>query len=241
MRVIFTSLFTEPLIVERVNSTQEVVKEKSFPHFKPLIASTQTAGRGRKGNRWFSPPKAGLYLSFKLPKDYFPQSGELSPISLVCGIAVSETVDSYTLSRIKWPNDVYIGGKKVAGILVETTAEDIVIGIGVNLNTTSFPPELQKMATSIYLETQNRVDFSEFLHLLLENLSSDLLLFRSEGFTPFVERINRKLLWRGKRVVIDQRECGKLLGINSKGYAVIKTCYGAVKEFPFGDISLRRG
>lgn len=240
MRGTFTSLFNEPLIVEKVNSTQDVVKSADFPHFKPLVAASQTAGRGRKGNKWFSPPKAGLYLSFKLPKDFFPQSGELSCISLVCGLTVSETVDSYTLSLVKWPNDVYIGGRKVAGILVEANAEDIVIGIGVNLNTTSFPSELQKMATSIYLETQSRVDFFEFLHLLLENLSSDLLLFRSEGFDPFVERINRKLLWRGKRVILDHRECGKLIGVNRKGYAVIKTCYGAVKEYPYGDISLRK-
>jgi len=241
VRGTFTSLFTEPVVLERVSSTQDAVKDAKFPHFKPLVAASQTAGRGRRGNKWFSPPKAGLYLSFKLPKDYFAQNGELSCISLVCGLAVSETVDSYALSRIKWPNDVYIGGKKVAGILVEATPSDIVVGIGVNLNTVSFPVELQKVATSIYLETQNRVDFNEFLHLLLENLSADLLLFRSEGFAPFVEKINRKLLWRGKRVVVDRRECGKLLGVNPKGFAVVKTCYGELKEFPYGEISLRRG
>lgn len=240
MRGAFTSLFTEPVVLERVTSTQDVVKNAQFPHFKPLVAAFQTAGRGRRGNKWFSPPKAGLYLSFKLPRDYFGQNDEFSCISLVCGLAVSETVDSYTLSRIKWPNDVYIGGKKVSGILVEATPSDIVVGIGVNLNTVSFPAELQKMATSIYLETQNKVDFNEFLHLLLENLSVDLLLFRSEGFTPFVEKINRKLLWKGKRVVVDQRECGKLLGVNRKGFAVIRTCYGELKEFPYGDISIRR-
>ena len=236
-----TRIFAEPLIVDEVSSTQDIVKRGDFQPFTPFIAKRQTAGRGRRGNRWYSPPEAGLYLSFKLPRDYFPQGEELSCLSLVCGLSVAETVDSYTFSRIKWPNDVYIGEKKVAGILVEADRGYLTVGIGVNLNTASFPAELRDYATSIFLVTQQRVDFFEFANLLLENLSRNLLLFRSEGFKPFVEPINRKLLWRGRRVIIDQRECGKLLGINGKGLAVVKTCYGKVKEFPYGDISLRRG
>ena len=237
----FTRIFAEPLVVDEVFSTQDVVKQPDFEPFKPLIAKKQLAGRGRKGNKWFSPPEAGLYLSFKIPKDFFIETENLSPISLVCGLSVAETVDSFAFSRIKWPNDVFIGNKKVAGILVETNKEFITIGIGVNLNIQNFPSELKDYATSIFLETQQRVDFFEFTQPLLENLSRNLLVFRSEGFEPFVELINRKLLWRGKRVVIDRRECGKLLGVNSKGLAIIKTCYGKIKEFSYGDISLRRG
>jgi BirA family biotin operon repressor/biotin-[acetyl-CoA-carboxylase] ligase len=231
-------LFLESEIVEVINSTQEGVRNKSFPHFKPLIAKKQTEGRGRKG-KWYSPPEGGLYLSIKIPKDFFPEV-DLSPISLVCGLAVSETVDSYVFSKIKWPNDVYVRGKKVSGILVESTKEDLIVGIGVNLNIKSFPKDLNNPATSIYLETQREVDFFEFLNLLLDNLSNELLKFRSEGFKPFVEPINRKLLWRGQRVVVDNAECGKLLGITERGTALIKTCFGKVKEFPYGDISLRK-
>ena len=230
-------LFSEPLLVEVVSSTQEVVKDKHFPHFRPLVAKAQTKGRGRKG-KWYSPPEGGLYFSVKIPKDFFPNA-DLSPIALVCGLAVSETVDTYIFSKIKWPNDVYIRGKKVAGILVEATKEDLIVGIGVNLNIKRFPKDLQIPATSIYLETEQYVEPLEFLNLLLENLSVELLKFRGEGFDPFVEPINRKLLWRGKRVIIDQRECGKLLGITPRGTALIKTCFGKVKEFPYGDISLR--
>lgn len=237
----FTRIFSEPLIIEEVLSTQDIVKQSDFEPFKPLIAKKQLAGRGRKGNKWYSPPEAGLYLSFKIPKNFFIKTENLSPISLVCGLSVAETVDSFVFSRIKWPNDVFIGNKKVAGILIETNKDFITIGIGVNLNTKSFPPELKHYATSIFLETQREVNFFEFTQLLLENLSRNLLVFRSEGFEPFVELINRKLLWKGKRVIIDRRECGKLLGVNPKGLAVIKTCYGKIKEFPYGDISLRKG
>ncbi|HID78940.1 MAG TPA: biotin--[acetyl-CoA-carboxylase] ligase [Aquifex aeolicus] len=234
-------IFSEPVIVEEVSSTQDWVKKSDFPQFKPFIAKRQTKGRGRRGKRWFSPPGGGLYLSFKLPKEFFVEGRELSRLSLVFGLSVSQAVDTYTLSKIKWPNDVYIGEKKVAGILIETNSTDLVVGIGVNLNMDGFPPELKEGATSIYLATQNRVDFYEFTTLLLNYLSENILRFRSEGFKPFVPAINRKLLWKGKRVVVDQRECGRLLGINEKGLAVIKTCFGALKTFPYGDISLRRG
>ena len=241
MKEVFAGIFSEPVLVEEVPSTQDWVKQKDFPHFKPFIAKKQTKGRGRRGRKWFSPPEGGLYLSFKLPKEFFGKRRELACLSLVCGLSVSQAVDTYTFSKIKWPNDVYIGEKKVAGILIETNSTDLVVGIGVNLNMDSFPPELREVATSIYLITQNRVDFYEFTTLLLEFLSENILRFRSEGFKPFVSTINRKLLWKGKRVIVDQRECGKLLGINEKGLAVIKTCYGALKTFPYGDISLRRG
>jgi len=229
-----------PEVVEKVSSTQDVVKSKDFPHFTPFVALSQEKGRGRRGNVWFSPPGEGLYLSFKIPKDFFGVEPEdLTPLSLVVGCAVSETVDGYTFSKIKWPNDIYIGGKKVSGILVEATPRDLVVGIGVNLNTVSFPPELKPYATSIYMETQQRVDFYEFLNLLLENLSVELLKFKVEGFKPFVERINRKLLWRNKRIVIDNRECGLLLGIDDRGRALVKTCFKQLKRLSYGDISIR--
>jgi len=233
---------SSPEVVETVSSTQDVVKNPSYPSFKPLIALHQEKGRGRKGNRWYSPPGKGLYLSFKLPKEFFPREGEeLSPLSLVVGLAVSETVDSYIFSKIKWPNDIYINGKKVAGILVEATPREFIVGIGVNLNTERFPEELKPSATSLYRETQSEVDIFEFAHLLLSNLSGELLEFREKGFTPFAERINRKLLWRNKRVLIDNRECGKLLGVDERGRALVLTCYKELRRLSYGDISLRAG
>jgi len=224
-------------VVELVDSTQNRVKEPDFPFFVPLVARAQTAGRGRLGRRWYSPPGKGLYLSVKFPKGFFPE-GDLGCLSLVVGLSVSRTVDAYALSGIKWPNDVYLRGKKVAGILTEVSGPSVVVGIGVNLNEERFPPELAPLATSIYRETQQRVDPDEFLELLLENLSEDLRRFREEGFKPFVEPINRKLVWKGRRVLVDN-ERGRLLGVNSKGWIVLRTCYGKVKEFPAGEVSLR--
>jgi len=237
---IFTRIFSEPIVLEEVSSTQDIVKQENFEPFKPLIARRQLNGKGRKGNKWYSPPKAGLYFSVKLPKDFFPKKEDLSTVSLVCGLSVSETVDSFIFSKIKWPNDVYINNKKIAGILVENSKDFLIIGIGVNLNTKVFPADLKNYATSIFLETGNLVDIFEFANLLLDNLSRNILIFRSDGFAPFVEPINRKLLWKGKRIVIDNRECGKLLGINKKGFAVVKTCYGEIKEIAYGDISIRK-
>jgi BirA family biotin operon repressor/biotin-[acetyl-CoA-carboxylase] ligase len=233
------SLFKEPLFVEEVSSTQDVVKAENFPHFTPLVANRQSGGRGRKGS-WFSPPEGGLYLSVKIPVKFFNLSPEeVSPLSLAVGYAVSNTVDRYFPSLIKWPNDVYIAGKKVAGVLIEVSKGSLVVGIGVNLNIKDFPSGIKPFATSLYLTTGWEVDKSEFLSALLENLSETFEVFKREGLKPFVGVINRKLLWRGKRVLIDNRECGMLLGVNERGEAVVKTCFGKLKHLTYGDISLR--
>jgi len=229
---------SQPVFKEVVTSTQDEVKRPEFPFFTPLVAAAQTAGRGRRGNRWFSPAGGGLYLSFKLPKSFLKKE-DPSPLALVLGLAVSRAVDGYVLSRIKWPNDVYVGNKKVAGILIEGGPSALVAGIGVNLNTPFFPPELKKSATSLFLETGEKVDFEEFTRSLLESLEEEILLYREEGFKPFVERINRKLLWRNKRVLIDRRECGKLLGVDEGGRAVVMTCFKELKRLPYGELSLR--
>ncbi len=233
-------LFKKPVLIEKVSSTQDVVKAADFPHFVPLVAKTQTKGRGRKGNRWFSPPGKGLYLSVKLPREMFKEIPNLGTISLVTGYAVSEAVDSYIVSQIKWPNDVYINGKKVSGILIEASSRNLVIGIGVNLNTLDFPEQLKNYASSIYRETGTEVDFNEFTYLLLEKLENNLLRFKESGFSQYLEPINRKLLWKGKRITIDNRECGILLCVDAEGYAVIKNCYGKIKRYPYGDISIRK-
>jgi len=233
-------LFKKPVFVESVSSTQDVVKEINFPYFVPLVAKTQTKGRGRKGNIWYSPPGKGLYLSVKLPKEFFKNVRNLGTISLVTGYAVSQALDSYTFSKIKWPNDVYINGRKVAGILIEANSANLVIGIGVNLNTLEFPHHLEKYATSVYKETGTEVDFEEFIPLLLEKLEENLLTFRRKGFEPFLAPINRKLLWKGKRITVDNRECGILLCVDPEGFAVIKNCFGKIKRIPYGDISIRK-
>ena len=108
-----------------------------------------------------------------------------------------------------------------------------------NLNTKDFPPDLKNIATSIYRETQQKVDFREFLHLLIENLNLCVIDFAEKGFSPFKEKIEKKLLWKGKRILINNNRCGKILGIDSQGNLIVKDCYGKILKFTSAEISIR--
>lgn len=133
-----------------------------------VIADAQTAGRGRQGRRWFSPPGTGLYVSLVLA----PARAKLAPeratslVTLAAGVALAEAIETATGLRpdIKWPNDLLVGPRKVAGILAEGGAgpsratESIVVGYGINVGPMAFAAELSDRATSLESELGRRVD-----------------------------------------------------------------------------------
>src|SRR6478752_10697504 len=150
--------FPEPfrlLIRESVESTNDEVRalaEAGAPDGRIVLAERQTAGRGRRGAAWFSP--AGESLAFSIlvrpeePKALWPR------LALAAGLAVAEALETFGgQSGIKWPNDVWLGDRKAAGILVEAGADFAVVGIGLNVNTLEFPPEVAEIATSLRIET----------------------------------------------------------------------------------------
>lgn len=117
-----------------------------------LLALCQTAGRGRRGAVWFSPPGESLAFSVLLrpaePKALWPR------LALCAGLAVAEAIESFgPAAGIKWPNDVWIAGRKVAGILVEAGSGHVVVGIGLNVSACQFPAEIAGLATSLRIET----------------------------------------------------------------------------------------
>ena len=133
-----------------------------------LLAESQTSGRGRRGATWFSPAGEGLAFSILLrpeaPKPFW------SRLSLVAGLAVAEALErSIPMAEIKWPNDVMVADKKIAGILVEAENDFVIVGIGINVNTTSFPNELP--ATSLALEKGGQVERRKVLLDVIERLS----------------------------------------------------------------------
>jgi BirA family transcriptional regulator, biotin operon repressor / biotin---[acetyl-CoA-carboxylase] ligase len=127
-----------------------------------VLAEQQTAGRGRRGAAWFSP--AGEALAFSIlvrpaePKSLWPR------LALAAGLAVAEAVETCGLQAgIKWPNDVWLGKRKVAGILVEAGADFAVVGIGLNVNSLEFPPAVASIATSMRLEAAQKFSRAEVL------------------------------------------------------------------------------
>ena len=138
-----------------------------------VVADEQTAGRGRRGRTWFSPPGAGLYVSVVLA----PSTARVDPAratlltTLAAGVAVAEGIEAATGLRagVKWPNDLHASSRKLAGILAESAGDSVVLGYGINIASASLPPELRDRATSLETELGRAVDRA---HVLVETLVS---------------------------------------------------------------------
>lgn len=182
---------------EELPSTNDLAKdlaEQGALHGEVVIAERQTAGRGRRGRAWVSPPRKNLYLSVVLRPDLPPHRA--TELTLLASVALCEVVrEAGADAVIKWPNDLLVGGRKVAGILTEMAAEPdrvqwVVIGLGVNLNAApeDFPEELREEATSVAAARGGDVPRVLFAAALLGRLEVWLDRHAAEGFAPVRER-----------------------------------------------------
>jgi len=181
--------------IDSTNARARQLAEQGAADGTVIIADRQSAGRGRLGRRWESPSAVNLYCSILLrPQIPVQQAPQLTFLSAV---AVAETLNQlYKLpAKVKWPNDVLVGGKKIAGLLNEMNAETeqihfVILGIGVNLNMAAeqFPEELNYPATSVLLETGETVDRALFARELLQRLDGYYCEFLDEGFVPIRRR-----------------------------------------------------
>ena len=138
-----------------------------------VVADEQTAGRGRRGHAWFSPPGSGLYVSVVLA----PATARVDPLratrllTLAAGVALAEGIHAATrlVVSLKWPNDLLVAPRKLAGILGEATDRLVVVGYGINVAAAAFPPELRDRATSLESELGRPVDRH---HVLVETLAA---------------------------------------------------------------------
>lgn len=172
----------EPAIVrlDQVDSTQTVafaLAERGATDRTVVVADQQAAGRGRRGRVWQAPARTSLLASI-LVRSRLPQA-LLATLSPTTAVATAEALRRVARlePRLKWPNDVLVGGRKIAGILLESRAVAssepvLVIGVGVNLGQREFPPELAGRATSVALETGHAVDRETMLAALLEEFDA---------------------------------------------------------------------
>jgi BirA family biotin operon repressor/biotin-[acetyl-CoA-carboxylase] ligase len=210
-----------------------------------VIADEQTAGRGRLNRTWFTPKGTALAMSLILR----PTGG--TPLSRTVGLAALSVADSLLkrslAPRIKWPNDILLNGKKVAGILVEavwagTEVESLVIGMGVNVTSGSVPPgeDLRFPATSVEDELGQPVDRAA----LAEDILSALLQRRAQMDTQdFMQAWEEMLAFRGEKVLIrstdkDQLE-GRLIGLGPDGSLKLHIETGEDVQVNVGEVSLR--
>ncbi len=138
-----------------------------------VVAESQTHGRGRRGARWVSPAGTSLAFSY-LTHDLQITDCRLPP-SLVAGLSCVQALETLGIStQVKWPNDLLLNGKKLAGILTEANGPHLVIGIGINVNVTTFPAELKSSATSLSLESGEQLSREHVLAALITHLHQTL-------------------------------------------------------------------
>lgn len=242
-------MFGRLIIVQEAESTQDLAREMALcgePDGTAVMALKQTRGRGRAGRAWISPDGKNLALSLLLRPRVPPRDAPL--LGFIAAIAVAEALELQGVERatLKWPNDVLVQGKKIAGILSEASikgslVEFAVIGIGLNVNAelTDFPPELRDVLTSLVLHTGSPCDLPQMANLILERFGTLYGRMSAEGGGMV------RALWEGRwankgESVRWQGITGKAEGILDDGSLVLRTDDGLIRHVAAGDVEPAR-
>jgi len=212
-----------------------------------VIADAQNGGKGRRGRVWSSPAGVNLYCSVVLRPEIMPH--EAPQLTFLSAVAVARAIEGTTAlnPEIKWPNDVLINGRKVAGLLNEMSAETdrvnfVILGIGVNLNMTlsQFPADVRTPATSLLLEQGlpvNRAQFAATMLGELDRLYTDFLL---HGFGPVRDEWQQRCNANGREIVVSEAGVetvrGMFQGIDGDGALLVQSPGGMVERILSGDV-----
>jgi len=243
----------EILFLPEVDSTNRRAREQCLRGAKEgavVLAESQSAGKGRLGRQWQSPAGANLYASIILRPSI---SAAIAPqIPLLAGVAGANALARATGldARLKWPNDIFVHGKKVAGILSEMEAEGlrtrfIILGVGVNVNwrKEDIPPDLREIATSLRAEAGREFPRAEVATEFFEELEREYGLFLKEGFSSRLREEWNRLSWVNQKwatiTVMEKKFEGQVLGLDTDGALLLMDREGRTQRFIAGDVSLR--
>lgn len=198
-----------------------------------VLADRQTEGRGAHGRQWLSPPGSDLYFSVVARPSVEPATTPL--ITLATGLGIRDAVAGLLPGRevaVKWPNDIWIERRKCAGVLVESRTlgrdlDSVIIGVGLNVNRTDWPPELEGLATSLRSESPDkaRFDRAEVLARVLSSMERWVGRFIKDGAALVVDALRPNLALVGQRVRWEDGE-GVFEGIDHDGAALVQTSSG---------------
>ncbi len=232
---------------ERVASTNDeagLLARAGAPHGTVIVAEEQTSGRGRYGRSWHSPPGDNLYLSVVLRPDLAPERAP--PITLAGGLGVADAVNNAGVpASLKWPNDVVVTGRKLAGVLTEMNTrgqqlEHVILGIGVNVNARELPPEIAALATSLRLELGREVDREAFMGALLPALERWLDAFFEGGVGALADAWTERAALDGGRVRADAEDGpveGEPVGLDDEGALLIEDDAGRRHRVVSGEVA----
>jgi BirA family biotin operon repressor/biotin-[acetyl-CoA-carboxylase] ligase len=240
-------------VFEQTTSTNDVIEKLARDGVREgvvVFAESQTSGRGRLGRKWISPERKGLWFSILLRPDLRPQ--EATQLTVASATALRRAIQGETgLSpEIKWPNDILAGGKKVAGILTELSAEldrvkHVILGVGVDVNQGAgeFPPELRKLATSLKIESGRAISRPELAAAILRELDSDYARICAGKFTAIADEWEAHCATIGNEVTIQiggRMIRGRAESLDDDGALLVRTEHGHLERITGGDVTLEK-
>jgi BirA family biotin operon repressor/biotin-[acetyl-CoA-carboxylase] ligase len=240
-------------VFEQTTSTNDVMEKLARDGVKEgvvVFAEMQTKGRGRLGRKWISPERKGLWFSVLLRPHLRPQ--EATQLTVASATALRRALQSETglKPEIKWPNDILISGRKVAGILTELSAEvdrvrHIILGIGVdvNLDAGELPAELRKTATSLKIETGEMISRAELAVEILRELDFDYARICGGEFPAVADEWESGCVTIGKNVTVhigDRKIRGRAESLDDDGALLLRTEHGHLERIIGGDVILEK-
>lgn len=234
--------------IDSTNSRARTLAAAGYPEGTVVVAESQTTGRGRRGRTWHSPANQGIYVSIIL-RPVLPLK-EISRVSLIAAVAVAETLEGELKLRpsIKWPNDILVNDRKIAGILTEAvtdmdSVEYIVAGIGINVNNRpqDFPDELQATSTSALVECGRPGSRVRVLQGLLASLERHYCQLLNGSFARTLENLKRRSMVIGQEVRLDTVSdflTGQALDIDDNGFLLVRDHLGITHTVISGEITL---
>jgi BirA family biotin operon repressor/biotin-[acetyl-CoA-carboxylase] ligase len=240
-------------VFQETTSTNDVMERLASDGVKEgvvIFAEAQLAGRGRLGRKWISPSRKGLWFSVLLRPNMRPQ--EATQLTVAAATALARAIRSETglAPEIKWPNDLLLGGRKVAGILTELSAEldhvkYLILGIGVdvNLNASDFPTELRKIATSLKLELGETLSRPPLAAAILRELDRDYARTVTGQFESVADDWEERCSTLGRNVSIrigERTIYGRAESLDNDGALLLRTQHGHLERITGGDVTLRK-
>ena len=234
--------------IDSTNNYAKTLAADGHPEGTVVIAESQSSGRGRRGRQWYSDSGQGIFLSLIL-RPPLPVN-ELSRINMAIALAIVDALQEVGIkSGIKWPNDILIKDRKIAGILTEAITdmdgiEFIVSGIGLNVNTLieDFPAELRPIVTSVREEAGRMVSRVHLLQILLLKLEQRYQQLISGAFTEILEQVRTLSLVIGRDITIKQLGGiteGRAIDIDNNGFLLVRDGQGNIHHLMSGEVLLK--
>ena len=221
--------------------------DEGAPHGTLAVADRQTAGRGRRGRTWESPGGSCIYMSILLRPDLAPEKAPMLTLVMACGVAEGIMDCADVKVQIKWPNDIIVSGKKLAGILTEMSTQvdyinHVTVGVGINVNVQNFPEEIQT-ATSLLSETGTQTKRAPVIAAVMKHFEENYKIFmQTEDMSGLMEKYSSLLVNQGREVLILEKDAeykAYAEGINQKGELVVRREDGTVENICAGEVSVR--